>query len=259
MTTHYINPDTQLTDYMVFPRFLLALPVNETAKLVYLILLDRIRLSCRNPDWCDHQNRVFVIYPIEHLARRLGKGLTVIKNALASLEKHRLIKRKHQGIGKANRIYVLIPESDPDQLQSEIHPTEILTADNLMAEKATSTLSEKRPQYGRFSEHLDGGKAAGNKNNKSKNYKVKKRSENIRRPHGRYKNVFLSDEELALLKNEVPNWNHYIERLSCHMKASGKEYRDHAATILGWANRDRYPIEPELPKKDYSFKEGESL
>ena len=86
-------------------------------------------------------------------------------------------------------------------------------------------------------------------------------SENSHRPHGYYRNVFLSDAETSMLEEELPDWKRYAEQLSFYMRSTGKEYQNHAATILSWANRDR---EEEKTKeswknKDYSYKEGESL
>ena len=37
--------DTNLPSYMMFPRFLLDMEINETAKMLYIILLDRARLA----------------------------------------------------------------------------------------------------------------------------------------------------------------------------------------------------------------------
>ena len=86
-------------------------------------------------------------------------------------------------------------------------------------------------------------------------------SENSRRPHGHYQNVFLSDTEISMLEKELPDWKRYAEQLSFYMKSTGKKYQNHAATIQSWANRDK---EEEKTKeswknKDYSYKEGESL
>ena len=46
--TDFLTADTSLPSYMMFPRFLLGLEINETAKMLYMILLDRARLSQRN-------------------------------------------------------------------------------------------------------------------------------------------------------------------------------------------------------------------
>ena len=50
--------------------------------------------------------------------------------------------------------------------------------------------------------------------------------------YGRYNNVILTDTELSGLKTELPDkWEYYIDRLSCHIASTGKQYHSHAATI----------------------------
>ena len=39
--TDFLTADTSLPSYMMFPRFLLDMEINETAKMLYMILLDR--------------------------------------------------------------------------------------------------------------------------------------------------------------------------------------------------------------------------
>ena len=78
--------------------------------------------------------------------------------------------------------------------------------------------------------------------------------------YGRYDNVFLSDKELSQLKEELPGkWEYYLDRLSCHIASTGKQYHSHAATIYKWAQEDAAKEKPKKGIPDYSFKEGESL
>ena len=78
--------------------------------------------------------------------------------------------------------------------------------------------------------------------------------------YGRYNNVFLSDKELSQLKEELPGkWEYYLDRLSCHIASTGKQYQSHAATIYKWAQEDAAKEKPKKGIPDYSFKEGESL
>lgn len=64
------------------------------------------------------------------------------------------------------------------------------------------------------------------------------------RPFGKYENVFLSDEQVAELKNEFPSdWEQRIERLSEYMESSGRKYSNHLATIRMWA-KEKSPKEP---------------
>lgn len=56
--------------------------------------------------------------------------------------------------------------------------------------------------------------------------------------HGKYKNVFLTEEEFQLLKTEYSDYEKKIERLSEYMRSSGKTYENHYATICMWAKED---------------------
>ena len=80
--------------------------------------------------------------------------------------------------------------------------------------------------------------------------------------YGRYNNVILTDTELSGLKTELPGkWEYYIDRLSCHIASTGKQYHSHAATIYKWAQEDaaKGKAAPKQGIPDYSCKEGESL
>ncbi len=54
---------------------------------------------------------------------------------------------------------------------------------------------------------------------------------------------------------------YYIDRLSCHIASTGKQYHSHAATIYKWAQEDaaKGKAAPKQGIPDYSCKEGESL
>ena len=80
--------------------------------------------------------------------------------------------------------------------------------------------------------------------------------------YGRYNTVILTDTELSGLKTELPDkWEYYIDRLSCHIASTGKQYYSHAATIYKWAQEDtaKGKAAPKQGIPDYSCKEGESL
>jgi hypothetical protein len=107
--TEFLTRDSSLQSYMMFPRFLLTCDLSETAKLLYMVLLDRARLSQRNDGWTDERGRVFLYYPIRDLSTTLQKSEMTIKTALAALEKAALIVRERRGAGQANRLYVKCP------------------------------------------------------------------------------------------------------------------------------------------------------
>ena len=109
MLTDYITAHTVMLPYMMYPKFLLTVPLSETSKLVYIMLLDRARLSIVNADYSDSQGRIFVYYPLDDIAADIDRSRTTVKKALTALEDNKLILRVHQGIGQASRIYVKIP------------------------------------------------------------------------------------------------------------------------------------------------------
>lgn len=103
-----LTKDTHLPPYMAYPKFLLSMDISETAKLVYILLLDRARLSMKN-DWVDERGHVYLFYPIRELAEDCRKSEMTVKNALSDLQKHGLIRRQRQGSRTANKIYVRVP------------------------------------------------------------------------------------------------------------------------------------------------------
>ena len=117
--TQFLKWDSRLPPYMAYPRFLLKVDISETAKLVYMLLLDRARLSMKNEDWQDNLGRVFVLYTIPNLAKDIGKGETTVKKALNQLVRQDLISKESQGAGLPNKIYVKIRTENSPTGQAE--------------------------------------------------------------------------------------------------------------------------------------------
>ena len=68
--------------------------------------------------------------------------------------------------------------------------------------------------------------------------KKSRKADAVRHEYGAYRNVLLSDEDLAKLREEFPDWEARIERLSEYIASTGKSYKNHLATIRAWAKRD---------------------
>ena len=117
--TQYLKFDSYLPWYMAYPRFLLEVNISETAKLVYILLLDRARVSMKNDTWQDEHGRVFVLYTIPDLARDISKGETTVKKALNQLVQQDLIQKQSLGPGQPNKIYVKIPAENSPTGQAE--------------------------------------------------------------------------------------------------------------------------------------------
>lgn len=56
--------------------------------------------------------------------------------------------------------------------------------------------------------------------------------------YGEYKNILLTDEEYQKLTETYPDAKDRIERLSEYIASTGREYKNHYATIRSWAKRD---------------------
>lgn len=66
----------------------------------------------------------------------------------------------------------------------------------------------------------------------------KQKKKQTKHKYGEYSNVLLTDEELIKLKEKVPNWQDFIERLSGYIASTGKRYKSHYVTMLNWYRRD---------------------
>ncbi len=106
--TYFLKKDSYISSYAAFPRFLFRMEISETAKLIYVLLLDRARLSMKNEGWVNEFGHVFIYYTIEELAKDCGKSEMTVKNNLTVLEKAGLIYRQRQGAGLPNKLYVKV-------------------------------------------------------------------------------------------------------------------------------------------------------
>ena len=227
--TQFLTSETSLPSFLAYPKFLLEMTgLSETAKVVYILLLDRAKISQKHDGWADAQGQIYIYYPIKDLAETIHKSEMSVKTALFALEKHQLILRKRQGVGNANRIYVKLPVDR-----------------NLSAKQTESCPSDGKKTVCHMERKLSGSKI------KEKNNLVKRMSNT----YGKFQNVFLSDDDIAFLQRTVPPYREYIERLSAYMQSSGKCYADHAATIRSWYLRDN----PAQPSRNYDCEDDESL
>ena len=107
---YYIQEAEQYTFYRI-PKQLFTDPAFKSlsveAKVLYGLMLDRMSLS-RRSGWIDEQNRVFIYFTMEDIQEQLGCGHNKAVRLLKELDKEMgLIRRKHQGLGKPDKIYVM--------------------------------------------------------------------------------------------------------------------------------------------------------
>ena len=107
-TNQYLCPDTPNLQYYQFPVFLLRAPVSQTAKILYMVIYDRARMSQRN-HWTDDAGRVYAIYTVEDLANEIGRSVTQVKRGLNKLVEADLLEKESFQPGQPNRLYVRIP------------------------------------------------------------------------------------------------------------------------------------------------------
>ena len=101
--------NTKLPSYLPMPKFLMILPISNTAKLLYVQLIGKAQLSQKN-QWIDDQGRVYFIYPIHQMAVDMDKSQTTIKDAVKELVEAKLLEKIPQGRGHPNRLYILFPD-----------------------------------------------------------------------------------------------------------------------------------------------------
>ena len=112
MEVSNLKRNSRMPAFMIYPRFLMDMDLPDTAKIVYMHLLDRARLSMQHERWMDEQGQVYLNYTIENLAKALKKSQTTVKTSLKTLEEAGLILRVRQGTCRPNRIYIRIPETE---------------------------------------------------------------------------------------------------------------------------------------------------
>lgn len=139
--TQFLQRDSPIPHFFAYPKFLLTLDLSETAKTVYMLLLDRAKLSMQKDGWCDARGHVYIHYTIQSLASAIGKSEMTVKIALKALEQQGLIYRQRQGAGKPNRIFV--------KVQTETFPYGRTTFDHQTERKqsANKNKSKTREKY----------------------------------------------------------------------------------------------------------------
>lgn len=119
---NYYTMHTQLPPYIPYARFLLDFPLNETARLVYSLILSRIQLSQSN-GWINKEGWVYCRYTVQDLMTDTGKRRSTIATALKDLEACGLLYRHRGGAGSANQLYLRCPENYTSDVRKTAHQT----------------------------------------------------------------------------------------------------------------------------------------
>ena len=112
--SNYMYQHTRLPSFLPMPRFLISMPVSNTAKLLYSLMLGRAQLS-QNNAWVDGNGRVYFLYTIQQMAEDMDKSATTIKDAMKELVEAHLLEKVPQGRGRPNRLYILFQDEKVGQ------------------------------------------------------------------------------------------------------------------------------------------------
>lgn len=102
----YYTPEMIMaSDYYQFPKWLMGVEINNDCKVLYMLLLDRYKLSLKNK-WIDDENRVYSYFSKESAANILKIGISKCYELFSTLENKGFIEQIRQGQGKNNRLYL---------------------------------------------------------------------------------------------------------------------------------------------------------
>lgn len=104
---YYSAEAIMVTEYFQFPKWLKDMKISSDAKLLYVYLFDRYRLSLQN-GWIDDQNRVYLICSRGEMQKLLDCSKSTAIKASKALAEVGLIDEEPV-VGGTNRIYLLAP------------------------------------------------------------------------------------------------------------------------------------------------------
>ena len=139
MSKEYIKAQTPLPAYFPYPKFLLQMSLSHTARLTYVLLLDRMTLSQKN-GWVDVQGRAYVLYPLAGLAEDLQSSISSVTRALRELEAAQLIERRSNGFSKPNQIFLGVPRTAQNCTPNQINKNNL----------RLNQLNRTKEAYGRY-------------------------------------------------------------------------------------------------------------
>ena len=100
--------DTEISSYLIFPRFLIPLDLSNDAKVLYALLLDRAGIS-RKKGFIETDGTVRLYFTVEDAKTKLRRSRQVTTRAFHELESCGLIFRRKQGLGRPAIITLNLP------------------------------------------------------------------------------------------------------------------------------------------------------
>lgn len=96
------------TPYIMIPKYILKEKIPQTAKIVYAYMLSRATGSAKKPKYQDEKG-TFIRVSVSELSMELGRGRSVINDAINALLEAGFIEKKRVGLNQSNKYYVMVP------------------------------------------------------------------------------------------------------------------------------------------------------
>ena len=110
------------------------------AKVLYAFMCDRIGLSVKN-GWTDERGCIFIIYPVAEVCEKLGCKKDKARKILSELEnfgRTGLIRRKKQGLGRPDKIFVVeIKEEVVEEMNNVVRFDEFYNINTITTQKGS--------------------------------------------------------------------------------------------------------------------------
>lgn len=91
--------------------------MSNDAKIAYALLQDRLELSIKN-DWFDEDGSIFFLFGNEQLGEILNCSKPTVIKIKKELQKCDLLLEKRMGLSKSNRLFLLKPVADIEDVKS---------------------------------------------------------------------------------------------------------------------------------------------
>lgn len=117
------------------------------AKVLYAFMCDRIGLSVKN-GWTDERGCIFIIYPVAEVCEKLGCKKDKARKILSELEhfgRTGLIRRKKQGLGRPDKIFVVeIKEEVVEEMNNVVRFDEFYNINTITTQKGSFFRLQKK-------------------------------------------------------------------------------------------------------------------
>lgn len=91
--------------------------LSNDAKIAYALLQDRLELSIKN-DWFDEEGSIYFLFGNEQLGEILNCSKPTVIKIKKELQKCDLLEEKRMGLSKSNRLFLLKPVADLEDIQA---------------------------------------------------------------------------------------------------------------------------------------------